>query len=1134
MPKKRKTALITGITGQDGSYLAEFLLEQGYRVVGMVRRTSTINFDRIKHIQDKIELAQGDLLDQMSLVDILKEYRPDEVYNLAAQSFVPTSWKQPVLTGEFTALGVTRLLEAIRLVKPDTRFYQASSSVDGKTPVLVRCNGEVKLIAIEELVPPEHKEDNVRLPLQGVEILSVDDQYRVTFMPVSHVVRHLKDRIYTVKYKGGGEIRITGDHSVIVFGPGGELVEKRVDELQVGDYLITYNGSHVGQLMQADVPTNLDVRPEYRTRVNGYREKVPVTPDLMRLLGYYLAEGHCDLEPSRRLYMVTFTFHVNEVDRAQDTVNIVKKLFPELTVSETAVPERNIRMITVSGKMFASLCAQFGKTALQKHLPAWIWELAPPLIHEFMKGYLGDARVTEREIAYTTGSERLAHELVYLMRNAGLGCRLYSRVNPPRLSPQGTVIPEATAYDVKLSSRYMRHLLDDVEHETDWQQSSLECLPSFLFREAMEGICYHHIKYKPLVSKQKLKRLIQEYNLTLPEPLDRLVHSNLAVAKITDIRCERGRFHVYDVSVPEGQRFFGGNIPILLHNSEMFGKVREVPQNEKTPFYPRSPYGVAKVYGHWITVNYRESYGLFAVSGILFNHECVTAETPVIVRHNGVVDVVPIGDIRRPREKGASKQTFDVSDMNLEVWDGDRFVKVTTITATRHHPEKEDKGVTMVVARRGAFAATSDHVVIMEGGEKPVQEIEEGDRVSLVGLPEPPGLASVTPEEALLLGMFVADGSVYESEGHLRARFTNRDPELLKMFAELWHKVTLGYTTEGRSTSGYTGERDVPYLSLNGAPEYVAWLYRHCYTCDRHKKIPARILNADVEIWREFLRGYNLCDGLKGGYGDYEFKNFKTNSPALALGLWWLAQKALGQPLTLSVEERNGRFYYSLNLRSPNPVGEKGQHLAKAPNEVKKRIPLKYEGWLFDLATESGTFHAGVGQCHIHNSPRRGLEFVTHKITYGAAKIKMGLADELRLGNLEARRDWGYAKDYVRAMWLMLQQDEPEDYVIATGETHSVREFAQLAFDYLGLNYEDYVVVDPAFFRPAEVDLLVGDASKAREKLGWEPEVSFEELVRIMVEADLEALRQGIRYPELYETTSSRWPAKLEGGDDDE
>ena len=120
----RKQALVTGITGQDGSYLAEFLLSQGYDVIGMVRRSSTVNFDRIRHFQDKVTLAQGDLLDQMSLVDILREHQPQEVYNLAAQSFVPTSWKQPVLTGEFTGLGVTRMLEAVRIVDPGIRFYQ--------------------------------------------------------------------------------------------------------------------------------------------------------------------------------------------------------------------------------------------------------------------------------------------------------------------------------------------------------------------------------------------------------------------------------------------------------------------------------------------------------------------------------------------------------------------------------------------------------------------------------------------------------------------------------------------------------------------------------------------------------------------------------------------------------------------------------------------------------------------------------------------------------------------------------------------------------------------------------------------------------------------------------------------------
>ena len=138
-----------------------------------------------------------------------------------------------------------------------------------------------------------------------------------------------------------------------------------------------------------------------------------------------------------------------------------------------------------------------------------------------------------------------------------------------------------------------------------------------------------------------------------------------------------------------------------------------------------------------------------------------------------------------------------------------------------------------------------------------------------------------------------------------------------------------------------------------------------------------------------------------------------------------------------------------------------------------------------------------------HESPRRGFEFVTRKITSTAARIKNGLAKELRLGNLAAKRDWGYAGDYVYAMWLMLQQDEPDDYVIATNETHSVKEFIQLAFDYVGLNWEDYVVVDEQFYRPAEVKLLQGDYSKGKEKLKWEPKLRFEEIVKLMVDADM-------------------------------
>ncbi|MBI4670616.1 MAG: GDP-mannose 4,6-dehydratase [Chloroflexi bacterium] len=759
----KKVSIISGVTGMDGSHLADFLLEQGYQVIGMVRRTSTINFERIAHIQDKITIAQADLLDEVSLIDVLREFRPREVYNLAAQSFVPTSFKQPVLTGEVTALGVTRMLDAIRIVDPTIRFYQASSSVDGATPVLIRRNGVTQLIPIEELAPRELSREQVTWPLHETEILTVDEQARVVFAPVKHVSRHPKDRLYTLKYKGGGEIKITGDHSVIVFGEDGEMIAKRVEELRVGDYLITHNGSDFPRCGDGAIATGVETRPEYRSRVRGYQDMVELNPDLLKLLGFYTAEGHCNFNPLRRIYTVTLTFHINAADFATEVKRIVTTLFPEITVSEKLRPDVTSRTVTITGKLFASLCAQFGRTAHDKHLPDWMWELDPALIQSFLQGYLGDAQIQPTEITSTTVSARLARELVSLMRNAGYGARIYQRFNAPHTSPTGLMIAAATCYDVKVSSRYANQLAETQPASPIRQQPSVECLPSDIFASPLEGNIYHQIKYKPLVSKERLRRLLGKREIKLPVPLDQLVHSHLGVARITAISSETGRFHVYDVSVPNGQRFFGGTVPVLLHNSEMFGKVQQVPQTEKTPFYPRSPYGVAKVYGHWITVNYRESYNLFACSGILFNHE----------------------------------------------------------------------------------------------------------------------------------------------------------------------------------------------------------------------------------------------------------------------------------------------------------------------------------------------------------GPRRGLEFVTHKVTHGAAKIALGLAHELKMGNLEAKRDWGYAPDYVRAQWLMLQQDTPEDYVVATGKEHSVRELCKIAFECVDLDYTRYVIENnPHDLRPAEVDHLLGDATKARTKLGWAPSVTFEQMIQMMVEADLVALKK--------------------------
>lgn len=186
------------------------------------------------------------------------------------------------------------------------------------------------------------------------------------------------------------------------------------------------------------------------------------------------------------------------------------------------------------------------------------------------------------------------------------------------------------------------------------------------------------------------------------------------------------------------------------------------------------------------------------------------------------------------------------------------------------------------------------------------------------------------------------------------------------------------------------------------------------------------------------------------------------------------------------------------------PQNEKTPFYPRSPYGVAK----VYGHWITVNYRESYDLFACSGICFNHESPRRGHEFVTRKIARSAARIKVHLEKELRLGNIDSQRDWGYAPDYVRGMWLMLQHTEPEDFVLATGDTRTVRQFAELAFGYLDLDYRDYVTQDPAFMRPAEVDVLVGNPSKAREKLGWETIISFEELVILMVEAEIKLLKK--------------------------
>jgi GDPmannose 4,6-dehydratase len=541
-------------------------------------------------------------------------------------------------------------------------------------------------------------------------------------------------------------------------------------------------------------------------------------------------------------------------------------------------------------------------------------------------------------------------------------------------------------------------------------------------------------------------------------------------------------------------------------SSEMFGKVLEVPQTETTPFYPRSPYGVAKAYGHFITVNYRESYDLHATSGILFNHECVAENTPLIVRQLGHISIQTPADLVPLRRKGTSVQSFAPENL-VEVWDGEDWTYVRAITATRRRRQDPDHQLLSIQTRGGVVDATAHHTML-DDDRAPIaaREVCEGDDLAIARwMPDAPGWSAITPEMAELLGLLAADGYVSRDGAH--ARFTNNDFLVRCRAMELWSRVFLGLSRLSTGTSGFNADASTTAVNFSGASTIGPWLREQLYTSTAHKQVPPVVLNADRDIQRAFLTGYYAGDGLKKGNGE----SIKTNSAVLAQGLC-LMYFNQGQPASVYVEQREGRSYYQLNLRSAVRVGAKGRHLLRSPSEVRRiaTSAVPDDEWVFDLETESGVFCAGVGRLVVHNSPRRGLEFVTRKITWHAAAIKHGLLQELRLGNLDAERDWGYAKDYVEAMWLMLQRDIPEDYVIATGKANSVRECCEVAFDEAGLgDFERYVTIDPVFVRPAEVDHLIGSPAKAERDLGWKPQTSFEELIRLMTRADLALLAPG-------------------------
>lgn len=684
-----------------------------------------------------------------------------------------------------------------------------------------------------------------------------------------------------------------------------------------------------------------------------------------------------------------------------------------------------------------------------------------------------------------------------------------------------------------------------------------------LYKDIHEEDVNFYLHYGDLTDSTNLIRIIQEvqpdeiYNLAAQSHVKVSFETPEYTANADALGTLRLLEAIRILNMTDKVKFYQAS------TSELYGKVQEVPQTEKTPFYPRSPYAAAKLYSYWITVNYREAYGMFACNGILFNHECISENTPVIIQYKDTkrISVKRLKDIKKPKDKGKNIQQWKIE--NINIWDGKEFVSLNLLTASKRKIDDDFK-CRIINTRNGIVTVTNHHNMLDDKGDKiKAREVNIGSKLLHGEFPKSPNISSVSVDEAMFLGMMVGGGYISEDG---KAAFSNSDEGIKEKFKELWLKVGLGTTSLQEYKTEYG---NAVRITLNAdSYDYLKMLRNEIYTFDGYKKVPDRILNASKEVQRAFLEGYNCIDGFKSNPCTYEFKNFKTNSDILLQGLLYLISQTTGQQFNLTFEEDEKYYgYYSVNLLSPvdNQLKEstvkqlldqgEGQreinrltgisrtfirkienggeakvehHLAKDKTEVKKLIyHQKQPEWVYDVETESGKLMAGVGTLVIANSPVRGETFVTRKITRAAARIKLGLQKKLYLGNLDAKRDWGYAKDYVEAMWLMLQQDEPDDFVIATGEAHSVREFVELAFKNVGISItwqgkgvdekgidaetgKVLIEIDPRYFRPTEVDFLLGDATKAKQKLGWQPKVTFEELVEIMVKSDLEEAKKDL------------------------
>lgn len=1020
-----KSALITGILGQDGPFLAKQLLEKGYYVYGMMRRYANPPMGNLDYLEitDNIELVSGDLLDECSLNNIVKGTQPTLIFNLASQSITEESCVPLLLCQKIEIRTFKELWEEI-----SKKNKIKTTNINGiETEILEVRSKQVRALGY--------------------------DNGMGTWKKIKQISRHKWNGKIVKLSQKFGSVEATPNHSILD-------TQNRVCKPEDNPWLlcvrkINYNNRKTTTPISINFGTN--------TKTLSTHEEII----LAKILAGYISEGSASHNKANGGYVVTFANQ--DKNWLMAIANCIDQLFGCSYNYTTTKKQghKDVYNLNFSSKnlyeMMISLC---GKSSGGKKIPNFIYTAHRIVQNTFFEMLIsGDGcyrkyKTKESISQYTTKSYRLACGLSLLYTIMGKDFTVHEELNKK--------------YDCSY-----------------WH--FLECT-SYQYNQGAKGKKIAYVDYDGYVYDIS----VEDVNNFTVGVGNIVVHNSHVgdsfeqpryTAEATGIGClnllEAIRKH------SPSSRFYQAS------TSELMGKSGESGiQTEDTPFHPRSPYAIAKLFAHWSTINYRESYGMFTCCGILYNHECLEYNTPVTIKYkDGTVDIVQIGSIIPFIRKGATSQCF--TDIDLEIWDGESWQPIKAITATRRN-NTDDHQLVSIQARGGVVIGTAHHTGLKNDGT-PIQfgKIQKNDKIKLGKYPDiSSSYRCFTPELAELLGLLCADGYVSTDT----IRFTNKDPDLLEQYRRLLG-ITFGLSfSEKNSISGFTGE-NIPYIESRDIT-IARYIREEIYTRDGYSKVPIAVINGCPEIRNAFLSGYYKGDGLKAIDAD----SFKTKSGVLAQGILYLFNREASVYIQKNEYNNKSNYYYFVNVKRM-----KAHHREKSQEEVRdvKALFTGSSEWVFDIETGSGKLMAGVGRCVVKNSCLRGKEFVTRKISMGVAKIKMGLAESISLGNIDAQRDWGHAPDFTRGMIAMLEADTPDDYILCTGQLHSVRDFLTIAFDRIGIkDWSKYVKIDPRFKRPAEVNRLLGSYAKAKEKLGWEPETSFEDLVRIMVDADIERLRK--------------------------